>query len=125
MAAARASRILVVDDEPSIRALLVRVLKAEGYEAVALNDGLAGLDAALTAADPYDLVITNNRMPHLSGAELVAQLRAAHPGLPILHLDDLSRPEAAELPPDVPNLRKPFNLAALLTYVGRLLQGGQ
>jgi DNA-binding response OmpR family regulator len=123
MAGDRTPRILVVDDEPSIRALLMRILKAEGYESVALNDGLAGLDAALTAADPYDLVITNNRMPHLDGAELVAHLRAAHPDLPILHLDDLSRPGAAELPPDVPNLYKPFNVEVLLDHVERLLQG--
>jgi len=122
MAADRTPRILVVDDEPSIRALLVRVLKAEGYDAVALNDGLAGLDAALTAADPYNLVITNNHMPHLSGAELVAQLHAAHLDLPILHLDDMSQPEAADLPPGVPNLFKPFRMEALLEHVKRLLQ---
>jgi DNA-binding response OmpR family regulator len=122
MTAQRAPRILIVDDEPAIRSLLVRALNAEGYQAVALNDGLAGLDAALTADDPYDLVITNNCMPHLGGAELVAQLRAARPSLPILHLDDSSRPEAAVLPEDVPNLRKPFRLDTMLARVQKLLQ---
>ena len=121
MATARPRRILVVDDEESIRRLLVRILRAEGYDAVAINDGLAGLDAALTAADPYDLVITNNHMPHLGGAELVAQLRDVAPHLPILHLDDLSQSEAADLPPDVPNLFKPFSVETLLEHVGRLL----
>jgi CheY-like chemotaxis protein len=121
MAAARTRRILVVDDEESIRRLLVRILHAEGYQAVAIKDGLAGLNAALTAADPYDLVITNNRMPHLGGAELVARLRDVAPHLPILHLDDLSQAEAPNLPPDVPNLFKPFSVDALLEQVGRLL----
>jgi DNA-binding response OmpR family regulator len=125
MTADRPPRILVVDDEPAIRRLLVRVLSAEGYEALALNDGLAGLHAALTADVPYDLVITNNCMPHLGGAELVAQLRAARPNLPIIHLDDLSLPRAAELPQDVPNLYKPFQLDTMLDRVQKLLQGRQ
>ena len=121
MTAARTRRILVVDDEESIRRLLVRVLHAGGYEAAGIKDGLAGLEAALTAVDPYDLVITNNHMPHLGGAELVARLRDVAPHLPILHLDDLSRSEAPDLPPDVPNLFKPFSIEALLEQVGRLL----
>jgi DNA-binding response OmpR family regulator len=122
MTANHAPRILVVDDEPAIRSLLVRALSDEGYQAVALNDGLAGLDAALTADDPYDLVITNNCMPGLGGAELVAQLRAARPSLPIIHLDDSSRPGTAELPQDVPNLYKPFHLDTILDRVQKLLR---
>jgi DNA-binding response OmpR family regulator len=121
VAVQRTARILVVDDEPAIRELLVRALTAEGYEAVAINDGLSGLDAALTAADPYDLVIANNCMPHMGGAELVARLREAQPSLPVLHLDDLSWPEAIKLPPDVPNLKKPFSVDALLSHVHRLV----
>jgi DNA-binding response OmpR family regulator len=88
-------------DEDSIRRLLVRILQAEGYDATAIKDGVAGLNAALTAANPDDLVITNNHTPHLAGAELVAWLREVAAHLPILHLDDLSQSEAAELPSDV------------------------
>ena len=61
------ARILVVDDEPGVRGVLVRALRDAGYEVVGVHDGLAALDACKTAATPYDLVITNNRMPHLSG----------------------------------------------------------
>src|SRR4051794_24612005 len=60
----RRARILVVDDEPSIRHMLERVLGAEGYEVVAMEDGAAGLTAASTAKGSFDLVITNNHMPH-------------------------------------------------------------
>jgi CheY-like chemotaxis protein len=120
MPSAAAARILVVDDEPAVRHLLVRLLQEEGYEVVAVNDGEAGLTAARTARNPYDLVITNNCMPRMSGAELVAHLQALYPGLPILHLDDLSRPQAGEV--SVPTLFKPFSLDALSETVRRLLQ---
>jgi two-component system response regulator MprA len=119
MPSGAAARILVVDDEPAVRQLLVRALQGDGYEVVAVNDGEAGLTAAKTAGKPYDLVITNNCMPRMSGAELVAHLQALYPGLPILRLDDLSRPQAGEV--TLPTLFKPFSLDALAEAVRRLL----
>jgi DNA-binding response OmpR family regulator len=116
-------RILIVDDEPALRQLLVRALESEGYEVVAVNDGQAGYDAARTAGRPYDLVITNNYMPHMSGTELIGHLTSLFPDLPILHLDDLSRPKA--LPDGAPTLYKPFRLEVLSESVKRLLQGDQ
>jgi len=110
---------LVVDDEPAVRQLLVRLLQTEGYEVVGVNDGEAGLTAAKTAGKPYDLVITNNCMPRMTGAELVAHLQALYPGLPILHLDDLSRPQLSEVA--VPTLFKPFTLEAVSEAVRRLI----
>ncbi len=116
-------RILVVDDEPAVRHLLVRLLETEGYEVVAVNDGAAGLTAAKTAGKPYDLVITNNCMPRMSGAELVAHLQKLYPGLPILHLDDLFRPRTGETGEiSIPTLFKPFSLDALSDAVRRLLE---
>jgi DNA-binding response OmpR family regulator len=114
------ARILVVDDEPGVRGVLVRVLRDAGYEVVGVSDGLAALDACKTAETPYDLVITNNRMPHLSGAEVIAQLRVACPGLAIIHLDDGSTDFT--LPNDVPNLGKPFPHDQLLALVATELR---
>src|SRR5690242_5638412 len=101
MPADRPFRILLVDDEPSVRGVLARALREGGYDVVAVTDGLAGLDAARTAAQPYDLVVTNSWMPHLTGEQLIAQLRELFPTLPILHLEDLSReqnPQALPVP---------------------------
>jgi CheY-like chemotaxis protein len=120
MALEQPARILVVDDHEGIRRLLERVLAGEGYEVVGLESGLAGLEAALIAERPYDLLITNNHMPGMSGSELVAHVRAAYPGLPILHLDDQSQ-GAVRLPPDIPNLAKPLNIEDLLDNVRQLL----
>ena len=55
-----AARVLVVDDEPMVRALIARVLTDEGYEVVAVANGRAALDAARGAAVSFDLIISNN-----------------------------------------------------------------
>jgi two-component system, cell cycle sensor histidine kinase and response regulator CckA len=117
-------RILVVDDEPMVRALIARVLTDAGYEVVAVANGKAALDAARGAEVGFDLVVTNNYMPGLNGAELIARVRHDFPSLPILHIDDISRKRLDEgLPDDVPTVYKPFSVATLRLAVQRLLSG--
>jgi DNA-binding response OmpR family regulator len=117
-----AHRILVVDDEPMVRALIARALTDDGFEVVAVANGLAALDAARTTEVPFDVIVTNNYMPGLSGAELVAQVRKDFPSLPILHIDDISRRgRVPPLPSDVPTIYKPFSIAALRAAVRGLL----
>ena len=119
-----APRILVVDDEPMVRALIARVLRDAGYEVVAVADGCAALDAARGAEVGFDLVVTNNYMPGLNGAELIARVREDFPSLPILHIDDISRKRLDQgLPDDIPTLYKPFSVATLREAVRKLLAG--
>lgn len=120
-----ASRILVVDDEPMVRALIARVLTDEGYEVVAVANGQAALDAARGAEVGFDLIITNNYMPGLSGPELIAQVRKDFPDIPILHVDDITRRgRIPPMPSDIPTVYKPFSIAALKAAVlGQLRQG--
>jgi CheY-like chemotaxis protein len=119
------SRILVVDDEPMVRALIARALSDEGYEVVAVANGQAALDAARGAEARFDLIITNNYMPGLSGAELIARVRQDFPSLPILHVDDITRRgRNPPLPTDIPTLYKPFSIAALRAAVLELLLEG-
>lgn len=121
-----ASRILVVDDEPMVRALIARVLTDEGYEVVAVANGRAALDAARGAKAEFDLIITNNYMPGLSGAQLVARVRKDFPDLPILHVDDITRRGRIPLlPSDIPTIYKPFSIAALKDAVLGLLRQGR
>jgi DNA-binding response OmpR family regulator len=121
-----ASRILVVDDEPMVRALIARVLTDEGYEVVTAANGRAALDAARRAEAGFDLIITNNYVPGLSGAELVARVRKDFPDLPILHVDDITRRgRIPPLPSDIPTIYKPFSIAALKAAVRGLLQEGR
>jgi two-component system, cell cycle sensor histidine kinase and response regulator CckA len=118
---APAPRVLVVDDEPAIRDLLVRALGMAGYDVVAVADGEAGLVAARNAELPYDLVVTNSYMPSLSGEELIGHLRNLYPGLPILHLQDLVHPIGPNAS-SVPTLYQPFSIDALLEAVARCLE---
>jgi DNA-binding response OmpR family regulator len=120
MPADRALRILVVDDHAGVRQLIVRALQDEGYEVVAVRDGQAGLDAATSANLTYDLVVTNSYMPHLSGEQLIGELHRMYPGLPILHIDDLSHPQGPNAS-HTPTLYKPFSIDTLLERVQSLL----
>jgi two-component system, cell cycle sensor histidine kinase and response regulator CckA len=118
---ALAPRVLVVDDEPAIRDLLVRALGMAGYDVVAVADGEAGLVAARNAELPYDLVVTNSYMPSLSGEELIGQLRNLYSGLPILHLQHLAHPIGPNAS-SVPTLYQPFSIDALLEAAARCLE---
>ena len=117
-----AAKILVVDEEPSVLAVVSRALRDEGHEVIAVSNGQTAYDVTLN--EPVDMVVTNNRMPGLNGGELVLALRKRLPGIPILHLDDLSQATHAlfQLPADVPTLLKPFDLVALKAAVHRLLR---
>jgi CheY-like chemotaxis protein len=118
------SRILVVDDEPMVRALITRVLSDAGYEVVAVANGQAALDAARGADVGFDLIVTNNYMPGLNGAELIERVRQDFPSLPILHIDDITRKRVDQgLPDDVPTVYKPFDAATLRQAVQQLLSG--
>src|SRR5215207_3612965 len=116
-----AAKILVVDDEPSVLAVVSRALRDEGHEVIAVSNGQTAYDVTLN--ETVDVVVTNTRMPGLNGGELVSALRKQLPGIPILHLDDLSPATHSlfQLPADVPTLFKPFDLVALKAAVHRLL----
>ena len=77
-------RILVVEDEASLREGIVDLLTGDGHELVAVADGVAGLEAGLR--DAFDLVVLDLLLPRLDGMEVCRRLRAARPGSPILML---------------------------------------
>jgi len=117
-----AQRILVVDDERDARQLTVDVLKASGYDVEAVKDGAAGL-AALQAGR-YDLIVTDNKMPGMSGVEMIEKLRSARMALPVVMVTGyLPTHEFVRKPwlkPDV-ILEKPFSNGDLLAAVKKLL----
>jgi len=114
------ARILVVDEEPAVRQLVVRILTEAGYEVTAVTDGWEGV-SAVSVGPAYDLVVTNSYLPHLSGDQLVGYLRRLYPRQPILHLDDLAHPIGPELRTS-PSRPQPFRVTALLNAVAGVLQ---
>jgi CheY-like chemotaxis protein len=115
--------ILVVDDEPAVRELVVEVLRLEGYAAVGAADGRAAL-AALERVAPA-LVLMDVMMPGLDGrgAYLAMRARPAGAAVPVVLMSAAADP--ARLPPGAAAfLAKPFDLDELLGLVARLLAEG-
>jgi CheY-like chemotaxis protein len=115
-------RILVVDDDSDIRQFTVDILTDSGYDVDGANDGADGWDAL--QASQYDLVITDNKMPRMTGMEMIEKLRAAQMTLPvILATRYLPRYELTRKPwlePDA-MLERPFSDTDLLGAVKKVL----
>jgi DNA-binding response OmpR family regulator len=75
-------RILVIDDEASLRKTLARVLGSAGFEVTTAESAEQGLDFLKTT--PYDLVLTDLRMPGMHGMEALKAIHADHPSLPVI-----------------------------------------
>jgi CheY-like chemotaxis protein len=109
--------VLVVEDDPSLRALMVRSLSAKGYRVLSASDGIEALERL--AADPdIELVVTDIVMPRMNGVELAQQL-VASVRTRLLFVSAFGE-EYTELPGTL--LEKPFSQAALIAQVERLLE---
>jgi CheY-like chemotaxis protein len=109
--------VLVVEDDPALRALMVRTLSAKGYRALEASDGIEALERL--AADPdIELVVTDIVMPRMNGVELAQQL-AASARTRLLFVSAFGE-EYSELPASL--LQKPFSQSALIAEVERLLE---
>ncbi len=113
---ATAGTVLLVDDEPLVRASTADMLAELGYEVVEAESGSEAL-AKVDLRVP-DLVITDHLMPGLSGTDLALILAAERPGLPVLIVSGYA--ELDGLHPDLPRLTKPFRQADLAESVARL-----
>jgi CheY-like chemotaxis protein len=109
--------ILVVEDEPAIRRLTVRMLKKQGYTVTAA-DGPKQATLCLKSARP-DLVLSDLAMPDGGGIEVARSLAEQHPGVPIVFMTGYA-PEKDVLPGPV--LNKPFRQAQLLRIVDETLR---
>ncbi len=75
-------RLLVVDDEPSLREVVSVTLVAHGYDVVAAKDGLDALEQL--AESLPDVIISDLKMPRMSGFELLAVVRRRFPHVPVI-----------------------------------------
>jgi CheY-like chemotaxis protein len=76
------ARILLIDDDPMIRATLPLALAVAGHEAVVARDGKEGL--RLLRQAPIDLVLTDVLMPEADGLEVLGAVHKEFPGLPVI-----------------------------------------
>ncbi len=114
-------RILIVDDEPSVRDVMATVLVDAGYSVQTAADG----HIALTIIDeaPPDLIISDVMMPHLDGWALLDHARERNPALPVILMsagDWIRARRMMPMPDHAVFLAKPFAIEDLLALVVRL-----
>ena len=119
-------KILVIDDDPSVRSLVADSLEIEGYEVFTAEDGFSGL-RAIEAHKP-DCVLLDVMMPGLDGHQVLQRIRSAEdrPALPVVMLtaysDDATAWQAWTEGVDY-FLAKPFDADELLRYLDYLFEG--
>ena len=113
--------IMVVDDEPMVRALAQRALEAYGYTVLEAEDGREALQVLATEAGAkVALVLADLVMPGMGGRELGTHLHESHPGVPVLFMSAHTGDELARrrlLSPGIWFLQKPFTPDELVAQV--------
>jgi DNA-binding response OmpR family regulator len=118
-----ATRILLVDDDGGLRQLVAEALAGSGYEVEEAANGAEAWGAL--SADWYDLMITDNHMPKVTGIELLKKLRAAQMALPVIMAtgifpaDEFSRHPWLQ---PAATLVKPYLISELLGTVKEVLR---
>ena len=119
-------RILIVEDDTVLRALMRRVLERSGYDIVEAANGLEALRLVGEQQASIALVISDLIMPEMRGTELLRELRSVHPGLPVLLVsgyteDAMMRQRTFEV--GTAFLEKPFTPDILVRTVRTMLDG--
>ena len=123
-AASGRGTVLLVEDEPGVRAVAARVLSGAGYRVLPAEEGRAALSLFGRHERDIDLLLTDVVMPGMSGSDLAAQLRARRPDLPVAFMSGYADGEGPDLDcTGVALLAKPFESHELLSHVGTALDG--
>jgi two-component system cell cycle sensor histidine kinase/response regulator CckA len=116
--------ILLVDDEQSVRTIVLKILRRAKYNVLEAEDGEAALRIADSHSGKIDLVISDMFMPGLRGPEVVERLVPKCPGLRALFMSGYADPDARTgVPPGANFLNKPFSGQELTAAVEAVLNG--
>ncbi|RYY27565.1 MAG: PAS domain S-box protein [Sphingomonadales bacterium] len=117
--------VLVVEDEPVVRGLIVETLNELGYRAIEAADGPKGVDI-LRSKKRIDLLITDIGLPGLNGRQVADAGRAVRPGLKVLFMTGYAENAALAsgfLEPGMTMITKPFAMEALATRIRGMIEG--
>ncbi|WP_158915447.1 response regulator [Caulobacter sp. S45] len=116
------SKILLAEDDESLRRFLAKALERAGYEVCSCPDG----ETAVEALDdgPYDLLLTDIVMPGIDGIEVAREAAARQPGLPIMFITGFAAVALAaggRAPEGAKVLSKPVHLREIVSEVERMV----
>ena len=115
-------KVLLVDDEDTVRRVTSRLLEKLGYSVSTATDGPTALEM-LENEGPFDLVLTDVVMPGMTGIELADRIREMRPDQRILFTSGYTTREYGRAPgqPPRPFMPKPFSMADLAANVRKVL----
>jgi two-component system, cell cycle response regulator CpdR len=113
-------RILLAEDDESMRLYLGRALERSGYKVVTVDNGLAALP--LLESEPFDLLLTDIVMPEMDGIELAQKAAEISPDIRVMFITGFAAValKAGRKTPDAKVLSKPFHLRDLIAEVERM-----
>lgn len=117
--------VLVVDDEPAVRAFARSALEFGGYRVIEAADGLDGVETFRVLAGEIDLVLLDLTMPRMNGEEALTEMRKLRPGTPVVLTSGYNQVEATRRlvgRGSVEFIQKPYPVRDLLALVGRLVK---
>lgn len=117
-----AKNILIVDDNPNMASLLAEMLEVFDYTSVRAGDGQQALGALESGS--FSMVISDMRMPNMTGLELLAEVKKRHPKLPVVIISGYSVAELnidAQGPHPDGFLAKPFMMSDIEKLLNSLL----
>jgi two-component system cell cycle sensor histidine kinase/response regulator CckA len=118
--------ILVVEDEPDLRGLCIRMLQEMGYQPVEAANGREGLAILRRPGSRVDLVLTDIAMPVMGGGEFGSLVAREFPGLPVLYMSGYTDADIVArglLEANVPFIQKPFTPDVIAQQLRNVLDG--
>jgi CheY-like chemotaxis protein len=119
------TRILLIDDEEVLLDLISEVLRDHGYSVTALASGPDALEAFLGSPREFDLVVADEKMPHLSGTDLAEEILRVRPDIPVILYTDYPEISSAKKARAIgvrTVLQKSSRTEELVAYIRRLLE---
>jgi PAS domain S-box-containing protein len=105
--------VLLIDDDEDVRAVVARLLTSLGFEVTSANGGEHGLDLFRRSVRRFDLVVLDWLMPGISGEQVLKELRALDPALPVVLISGYSAEDLAIADERLVRVQKPMTLAQL------------
>jgi len=119
-------KVLLVEDEASVRDITSRILESQGYTVIQAASGPEAISAVERSGGHFDLLLTDVVMPRMSGPDLAAVLRADRPDLAVLYISGFAEQAVARhgvLATGMEFLAKPYTSGELLSRVRSALDG--